>query len=800
MEPALIEAVRKGKNGDKQALTEIYNATNRMVYFNALKLLQNEEDAQDIVQETYIQAFQNLSGLQDEKAFIKWLKTIVINLSKNALKKCKPTLFDTDEREELTLGSIPETSEEFLPAEYAVKKEKCRLIMNMVDKLPDAQRTAVLLYYFNELSLEEVARIMETKEGTIKSRLNYARKKIKEEVEEQERQGTKLYGVPIVPLMSRILQNASLDYTLPTEVSKTILSASLECASSLGKAGAAASGGGSAVVQSASGASAKAASGLLVRFMAKPLAAKIAAGIIAAAVMVGSGMGISHMVGNKESEVELWKKAYVECVEALHGREWDELLGMTKDEITAILGEPHEIRDNGDEFVYKDKKTGYQILDISFYEDGTATSISGNVPGFSLKGVKVGDTLKQAKAVFSKSPGAIPEKEDDSRGSLSAFSFSLGEDYTYDFLYDEDEIVRIIAVSKHHIIYSTSPEPVEPVEKERATQTPTESQQPAETIDNEKLPTPSKGSSVRDIYKDYFIGHFSGTNAQAFFADLTHDGQEEMLVVYGDLMEGYLEVYTVDNGKVSLIHELYTATMTNYNYGIGLYQEDGKDYIMYFGLFERQGHPLYVYDIYHIDKKGTIDSLHKRTLEFYMDESGNRYGVTEKESERFDRELDTYGRKSQLLVAGGYFPGEEPSLDVIYGKGESFRQTEAVDKIALDRLLLKDDMAILKALEDPSSVDGYQMLFDGLAIYKNYGGNDTFHITSGRYSVHGVYVGQSKKDVLKALDDTKMVQSNNVTCYVFRDTNVSDSFELAVVPIFSGDRVSELYYRVYFED
>ena len=153
-----IEVVQRAKNGDSQALEQIYNDTRPMVYFTALGLVHNEDDAEDVVQDTYVKAFQSLSRLREETAFIGWLKTIVVNIGKNRLKKKKPALFRTDEQESAMLESIEEVSEDFLPQEYVDQAEKRRIIREMIDRLPDAQRTAVTLYYFDELPLSEVAK------------------------------------------------------------------------------------------------------------------------------------------------------------------------------------------------------------------------------------------------------------------------------------------------------------------------------------------------------------------------------------------------------------------------------------------------------------------------------------------------------------------------------------------------------------------------------------------------------------------------------------------------------------------
>lgn len=338
MDDMLKEAVRRGKKGDRQSLEEIYNETKDMVYFTVLKLVKNENDAQDLVQDIYIKALQKLEELKDDSAFIKWLKIIAINSSKNYLKSSKPLLFKTQEEEEIKLSSISETNEDFLPAEYADQKEKCRLIMEIVDNLPSLQRTAVMLYYFNELSVGEVAEIMETNEGTTKSRLNYARKQIKDKVEEHERKGTKLYGFSAVPFLTTVLHNASKDYFIPADVSRKILQTSLR-AFEASRANTAA--GGEGVVTTV-----KAAKESTIALIGKSLGAsmttKIVAGIVAAGLVAGSGIVISKIIKNTSSNtaqnISSVKKTSADA--AIENREESQVSGSNTQEKGA------EVKDN----------------------------------------------------------------------------------------------------------------------------------------------------------------------------------------------------------------------------------------------------------------------------------------------------------------------------------------------------------------------------------------------------------------------------------------------------------------------
>ncbi len=223
------EIVRRAKEGETQALEELYADTRQMVYFTALGIVKNEQDAQDLVQDIYMKAFQNLSRLESESAFLTWLKTIATNTCKNYCKKKKPALFQDHDEEDFILGKVEEVSEDFLPQEYVEQAEKRRSVQEIIGGLPDAQRMAVMLYYFDELPLSEVSSIMETSDGTTKSRLNYARKQIKTKVEAQEKQGNKLYAG--VPVLTRILRMASRDCDLPAEAAQRILAHSMQAAS-----------------------------------------------------------------------------------------------------------------------------------------------------------------------------------------------------------------------------------------------------------------------------------------------------------------------------------------------------------------------------------------------------------------------------------------------------------------------------------------------------------------------------------------------------------------------------------------
>ncbi|MBQ8317719.1 MAG: sigma-70 family RNA polymerase sigma factor [Lachnospiraceae bacterium] len=185
--------------GDQQAFEELYNQTNKMVYFICKNLLNNEEDAKDVMQDVYITAYYKIGQLTELGKFQAWINQIAVNKCKNHLAKNKPVLMAPEEFNDTLL----EENELFLPEEYIIEKEKRKIIMNIMRKsLSDIQYNTVILYYFNGLSVYEIADIMECPPGTVTYRLSVARAKIKEGVLLYENKSEdKLYSVAAIPFL-----------------------------------------------------------------------------------------------------------------------------------------------------------------------------------------------------------------------------------------------------------------------------------------------------------------------------------------------------------------------------------------------------------------------------------------------------------------------------------------------------------------------------------------------------------------------------------------------------------------------
>ena len=207
------ELVLSAKNGNKKAFDKLYELTSNEVWFTCVSLLKDEENAKDIMQETYITAFLKLDTLKDEEKFCGWLTAIATNKSKNKLKGKVEYQIDDE-----ILIAETETDELMLPEEYINKAEKRKVLLQIIeDTLSFNQYQVVLMFYFNELSIAEIAQALEISEGTVKSRLNSSRAKMKTAIEDYEnKSGDKLHGVVFVPFFSTIFREQAKSLSVPS--------------------------------------------------------------------------------------------------------------------------------------------------------------------------------------------------------------------------------------------------------------------------------------------------------------------------------------------------------------------------------------------------------------------------------------------------------------------------------------------------------------------------------------------------------------------------------------------------------
>ena len=195
--------IKKSQRGDAAAMEELLRAAYTPVYYQCRRFLKTGADAEDMTQEVLLLLYTKLDTLKEPAAFWGWLGRLTANRCKNALTRTHADLpILEDEEGNSVLDAIESGDRTAVPEEAFDNAETARMIGGIVDALPEAQRDCVLLYYYDEMSVKEIAGVTGVAENTVKSRLNYARKTIKENVLDYEKkQGIRLHSLAPVPLL-----------------------------------------------------------------------------------------------------------------------------------------------------------------------------------------------------------------------------------------------------------------------------------------------------------------------------------------------------------------------------------------------------------------------------------------------------------------------------------------------------------------------------------------------------------------------------------------------------------------------
>ena len=209
-------------------LEQIYNEAYKAVYWTAMALLKNEADAEDIVQDTFVSLIESYDSIADKTKVVAWLK-------KNAANKClnRLTRTKTDNASDEFFETIEAVPEDFLPDSIVESEDTRKIIMNIIDNvLSDDIRRTLVLFYFDEMSTKEIAEALGIPQGTVLWRLNFAKKRIKKEVEKyEEENNTKLYGMAIPFLSKLFIKEAEQVVFKPLPASLLNLSASAQAPS-----------------------------------------------------------------------------------------------------------------------------------------------------------------------------------------------------------------------------------------------------------------------------------------------------------------------------------------------------------------------------------------------------------------------------------------------------------------------------------------------------------------------------------------------------------------------------------------
>lgn len=212
-EAALSLAVQQLKQGDEQGFNTIYSHTYKYVYNRAKYMLKDEHEAQDLTHDVYVALYKGIDSLKDDNSIYGWLKTVILRQGLRFIKKKNKYTLISDDGEFLFDNLIDDEAR--IEESYANSAD-VQAIKECIGLLSEEQRLIVLAYYYDNMSIKEIAEAMELSEGTVKSRLYLARKHLMKTFEEQEKkQGYKFFaaGIPAFMFALDDMIKANVDFS-----------------------------------------------------------------------------------------------------------------------------------------------------------------------------------------------------------------------------------------------------------------------------------------------------------------------------------------------------------------------------------------------------------------------------------------------------------------------------------------------------------------------------------------------------------------------------------------------------------
>jgi RNA polymerase sigma-70 factor, ECF subfamily len=183
------ELVQLARTGVGSAFRTIIQRNNRRLFRVARSILKDDSEAEDVVQEVYVRAFEHLSEFRGESTLATWLTRIAINEAQGRLRRQRPTadlaVIDSERKAMSEIIPFPLASPNSDPERLAAQREVRRLIERAVDELPDAFRVVFVMRAVEEMSIEETASFLGLREETVKTRLHRARNLLRQALDAQ---------------------------------------------------------------------------------------------------------------------------------------------------------------------------------------------------------------------------------------------------------------------------------------------------------------------------------------------------------------------------------------------------------------------------------------------------------------------------------------------------------------------------------------------------------------------------------------------------------------------------------------
>jgi RNA polymerase sigma factor (sigma-70 family) len=333
--PVPPELIARAKAGEQAAYTELYETTGPALYRSVRSMVHDEDLAWDIVQESYIRAFRSLDKLGANEAFLPWLRRIAVNETARAAAERRPLRFSELEDEEGELPELPDLRTDGQPELILDRQETSRLVREILADLPEQQNVIVGMRYYEDLSVREISELLKLAPGTVKAQLHRGRKHVEDRVRALEKQGVKLYGLSpmafLVSLLRRLEPAAGAERTVLGTVLVNTPPAGASVGAAAGTGVGAASGAVTTVTAMTTG-----------QAILHGLGAKIAAGVLCAALIGGGIWAGGRALRQKEPETLGDQRPTEQVTEPYSEAQTDPTRSVTEPDATesALPGSP----------------------------------------------------------------------------------------------------------------------------------------------------------------------------------------------------------------------------------------------------------------------------------------------------------------------------------------------------------------------------------------------------------------------------------------------------------------------------
>ena len=218
---SLFRAVDELKSGNPENVNLVYELSEKYIYKIIYDIVKDHYTTEDLLQETYSQVYNNIASLQDSRAFYMWAGRIASNITLRYIQKNRNEVLaeaDKDGAPDFAFENAYQDTESFIPETILMNREKQRFISETMDNLSVEQKLCIQFFYYEDLSVKEIAQEMNCSEHMVRSHLSCARNAIKDAVINVDvKDDTKFYSLASLPLLWLLFRQSVEYFVIPAK-------------------------------------------------------------------------------------------------------------------------------------------------------------------------------------------------------------------------------------------------------------------------------------------------------------------------------------------------------------------------------------------------------------------------------------------------------------------------------------------------------------------------------------------------------------------------------------------------------